>query len=190
MMKYLSFLGASFICLIAFGLVNYYHLHLEKTRPGSLIGRIAFLLVFPLGLFALPAIVISYPARKLSDRQLEDSIKQEEYKKHQALIAIPNRLLQEAQAKINRYEKLIEDDRIRCHKEGYQKGRKLGFEEGYMLGHRSGSEFTMSVLLCPEDQRPAIRLSVYKAAVKYINEKRAAPSEDEQTATGTPTPER
>lgn len=61
---------------------------------------------------------------------------------------------------------------------GYKKGRQLGFEEGYMVGHHSGSEFTMSVLLCPEDQRPSIRLSAHKAAVKYINEERAAPSED------------
>lgn len=62
---------------------------------------------------------------------------------------------------------------------GYKRGRKQGYEEGYMFGHRRGSEFTMSVLLCPEDQRPPIRIAAHKAAVNHISEKRSDTLEDE-----------
>ena len=62
---------------------------------------------------------------------------------------------------------------------GYKRGRKQGYEEGYILGHRRGSEFTMSVLLCPEDQRPPIRFAAHKAAVNHVSEKRSDPLEDE-----------
>lgn len=129
MREYCSFLGTSFVFLLFFGLVNYFHLIQENTHPGSFLEKASLILLIPLGLFAFPALILSFPVLKIYSDHTERLYEKEVSAKYEHLPAIPNRPLQEAESEIaslkdqlRKYDILIDSDRKRCRSEGYQAG--------------------------------------------------------------------
>lgn len=140
-----------FILFIVTALINYYRLHLEDEKRNQGLQKVLLVLTCVLAFLSLPITLVSLGISYLYSKRQNDMHNREIRQAQIKIIDAKNAEIQSLENRIARYDSLIDSDRKRCHKEGYQEGilearelynRRLEREhiESYQSGYRDGQE--------------------------------------------------
>lgn len=140
-----------FILYIITALINYYRLRLEDENRNQGLQNVLLVLTFILAFLSLPITLVSSGISYLYSKRQNELHNREIRQAQIKIIDAKNAEIQSLEDRIAHYDSLIDSDRKRCHKEGYQQGLREAREvynrrlerdhiESYESGYRDGQE--------------------------------------------------